>query len=80
MCDQTRKHPKKYLSPQEAVDEGYFSSVKQAAMLRSQRQGPPFFKPNGGRVVYHRLELEAWLMRSRVQTNGSSGVRALYRR
>lgn len=66
---------KRYLTPAEAVEEGYFSSLKQAANLRSQRRGCPFFKPSGGRILYDRQELEAWIQRGRILTSESEIVR-----
>lgn len=66
---------KRYLTPPEAVQEGYFSSLKQAATLRSQRKGPTFHKPNGGRVVYDRKDLETWIQRGRVLTSETNSGR-----
>lgn len=59
---------KAYLLAQEAVDEGYFVSLRQAVELRHKRRGPPYSKPNGGRVVYRRDDLERWIEAGRVQT------------
>ena len=63
---------KRYLTAREAVAAGYFGSEKQAANLRCQRRGPPFYrtptKGRGGRIVYDRQELETWLRKGRVLT------------
>lgn len=62
------KRMKRYITPTEAVLEGYFSSEKQAATLRCQKRGPSYFKPNGGRIIYDRRDLETWLERGRMLT------------
>lgn len=62
---------KRYLTPREAVAEGYFGSEKAAANFRSQRRGPPFYRTpsgRGGRIVYDRQELEKWLLKGRILT------------
>lgn len=59
---------KKWLSRQEAVEEGYFSSIKQAADLASRKEGPTFYRPNNGRVLYKREDLEEWVESGRVIT------------
>lgn len=59
---------KRYLLVEEAVDEGFFVSPRQAVELRHKRRGPPYSKPNGGRVVYRRDDLEKWIEAGRVQT------------
>lgn len=70
-----RIRKKQYLTPSEAVLEGYFTSEKQAANLRSLRRGPPYFRPTGGRVTYAREDLEAWIQRGRILTSESEIVR-----
>lgn len=63
---------KRWITPKEAVEEGFFQSEKTAANLRSLRQGPPFSKPPGRRrIIYDRHDLESWVLRGRQLTDSS---------
>lgn len=46
--------------------------------LTSQKQ-IPFYKPNGRKVYFNRAELEAWMMRSRFETEEESDSTAILR-
>lgn len=59
---------KRWLTPAEAVEEGYFTSQQTAANLRAQKRGPRYHKPLRGRVVYAREDLEAWIRKGVILT------------
>lgn len=48
-----------WLTPKE-VEAEFRIDTKTFANWRSARKGPPSYR-RGGRVVYHRLEVEAWI-------------------
>ncbi len=52
---------KRYLTPKEAVVEGFFGSEQSAANLRWKAAGPKYSKPGNGRVVYAIEDLLAWV-------------------
>ena len=55
------------LSPQEAVEAGYFTSTKQAARLRANRCGPPWYQLGPRSVRYERSDLDRYLDTCRVR-------------